>query len=195
MLQPDLSYPAWLLSSFGDTVKNEKLIYGHIRTSNHEVKNERKHSKSKAYILTSRDLTLEQMKIRIEIGEEVFAATLTMEFSPKTVEAIVEALPIESEALEWGDEIYFDIPVDMGEENAKELVSKGDIGYWPAGNALCLFYGKTPISESEEKIKPASAVNIVGKIEGPDKLKKVKHKEGEKIRIYQSGDAQCTNLQ
>ncbi len=130
-----------------------------------------------------------KIKIEIEIGDEEFTATLTKEFSPKTMEKIVEALPIESEAKEWGDEIYFDIPVDMGEENAKEFVSKGDIGYWPAGQALCIFYGKTPISESEERIKPASAVNIVGKIEEPDRLKRLKHKEGEKIGIYQSGGA------
>lgn len=48
-----------------------------------------------------------EMKIKIEIGDEVFKATLTKDFSPKTVEKIVEALPIESEAREWGDEIYF----------------------------------------------------------------------------------------
>ena len=131
-----------------------------------------------------------KMKIKIEIGDEEFKATLTKRLSPKTVEKIVEALPIESEAKEWGDEIYFDIPVDMGEENAKEFVSKGDIGYWPAGKALCIFYGKTPISESEEKIRPASAVNIVGIIEEPDRLKRIEHKEGEKIGIYQSGGAQ-----
>ncbi len=124
------------------------------------------------------------MKIKIEIGGEEFKATLTKESSQRTVEKIVETLPIESEAKKWGDEIYFDIPVDMEEENAKEFVKKGDLGYWPAGKALCIFYGKTPISESEEKIKPASAVNIVGKIEEPDRLKRIEHKEGEKILIF-----------
>jgi len=124
------------------------------------------------------------MKIRIEIGEEEFEATLTKELSPKTVEAIVEALPIESEAMVWGDEIYFDIPVDMEEENAQDYVSKGDIGYWPAGNTLCFFYGKTPISNSDDKIKPASAVNIVGQIEEPDRLKRIVHKAGEKIKVF-----------
>jgi len=123
------------------------------------------------------------MKIRIEIEEEVFAATLTNEFSPKTVEKIVESLPIESEVMTWGDEVYFDVPVDMGEENVKESVSKGDIGYWPAGNALCIFYGKTPLSESDEDIIPASAVNIVGRIEEPDRLKRIEPTGGEQIRV------------
>ena len=123
------------------------------------------------------------MRIKIELEGAVFAASFTDEFSPQTVEKIVEALPIESEVMTWGDEIYFDIPVDMGEENAKELVSKGDIGYWPAGNTLCIFYGKTPMSKSEDEIIPASAVNIVGRIEGPDRLKKLAPKGGEQIKI------------
>ncbi len=108
----------------------------------------------------------EKIKITIEIEEEVFAATLTKDFSPETVEKIVDSLPIpiESEVMTWGDEMYFDVPVEMGEENAKETVSKGDVGYWPEGKTLCIFYGKTPLSESEENIIPASAVNIVGEL-------------------------------
>ena len=128
-----------------------------------------------------------ETKLNIEIGADEFKVTLTKRLSPKTVEAIVEALPIESEAKKWGDEIYFDVPVDMAEENAQEIVSKGDIGYWPTGNALCIFYGKTPISESETEIRPASAVNIVGSLEEPDRLKMINPKTGEKIRIVMDG--------
>ncbi|MDI6811841.1 MAG: cyclophilin-like fold protein [archaeon] len=123
------------------------------------------------------------MKITIEIEGVVFEAVLTNEFSPKTMEKIVNSLPIESEAKTWGDELYFDVPVEMEEENARGSVSKGGIGYWPAGKTLCIFYGKTPLSESEEKIVPASPVNIVGKIEDPDRLKRIRPKGGEKIRI------------
>jgi len=123
------------------------------------------------------------MKIKIDIEGEVFEATLTREAAPKTVEKIVAALPIESDVMVWGDEVYFDVPVDMEEENAKETVSKGDLGYWPAGNTLCIFYGKTPISESEELIRPASAVNIVGRIAEPDRLKRLDPQGGERIRI------------
>jgi hypothetical protein len=123
------------------------------------------------------------MRLKIELKGAVFEATLTKDFSPKTVEKIVKSLPIESEVMIWGDEVYFDVPVTMDEENARESVSKGDIGYWPAGGTLCIFYGKTPISESEEAIKPASAVNIVGKIDEPDRLKSIKPKGGEQIRI------------
>jgi len=125
----------------------------------------------------------EKMKILIELEGEVFAATLTNEFSPETVEKIVDSLPIESEVMTWGAEVYFDVPVDMGEENAKETVSKGDVGYWPAGNALCIFYGKTPLSDSEAEIRPASAVNIVGRIKEPDRLKMLGPTGGERIRV------------
>ena len=123
------------------------------------------------------------MKIKIDIEGQVFEATLTRESAPKTVEKIVDSLPIESDVMVWGDEVYFDIPVDMDEENAQETVSKGDLGYWPAGRTLCIFYGKTPISESDEEIKPASAVNLVGRIDEPDKLKRLDPKGGERIRI------------
>jgi len=123
------------------------------------------------------------MKIKIEIEGAVFEGTFTDEFSPKTVEKIVDSLPIESEVMTWGDEVYFDVPVDMEEENAKETVNKGDVGYWPAGNTLCIFYGKTPISDSDEEIRPASAVNIVGRIAEPDRLKRLDPKDGGRIRV------------
>ena len=128
-----------------------------------------------------------ETRLNIEIGADEFKAALTKRLSPKTVEALVEALPIESEAKKWGAELYFDVPVDMAEENAQEIVSKGDIGYWPTGNALCIFYGKTPISESETEIRPVSAVNIVGSLEEPDRLKMIDPKTGEKIRMVMEG--------
>jgi len=74
--------------------------------------------------------------------------------------------------------------VDAGPEDAKELVSLGDIGYWPPGKAMCLFFGKTPISRGDE-IRPASPVNIIGKVEGDLKLLR-KVKDGEEIIIRQA---------
>ena len=83
----------------------------------------------------------------------------------KTAEAIWEALPIKSRVNLWGDEIYFSIPVSLELENAQELVSVGDLGYWPSGTAFCIFFGPTPISKGQE-IRPASPVNVFGKIIG-----------------------------
>jgi hypothetical protein len=83
-----------------------------------------------------------------------------------TALAILEVLPIEARASRWGGEVYFAIPVEAGiETGAREVVQAGEIGFWPPGNALCLFFGRTPASEGEE-IRAASAVNIVGRIEG-----------------------------
>lgn len=80
--------------------------------------------------------------------------------------AVYDALPLEGEALTWGDEIYFEIPVNQGlDETARELVENGDLGYWPTGRAFCIFFGPTPISGPGE-IRPASAVNIIGRIKG-----------------------------
>jgi hypothetical protein len=99
----------------------------------------------------------------------------------KTADAIWKALPINGIANLWGDEIYFEIPVELKLENGKELVSAGDLGYWPSGNCFCIFFGPTPMSRDKE-IKPASAVNVFGKVTGdPRAFKQVK--EGESIVI------------
>jgi len=102
-------------------------------------------------------------RITITAGEARFQAQLN---DTATALAIMEALPIKARANRWGGEIYFSIPVEAGiETGAREVVQAGEIGYWPPGSALCIFFGRTPASEGEE-IRAASAVNIVGRIEG-----------------------------
>jgi len=101
-------------------------------------------------------------KIRIKAGSILVTAELN---ETRTAEAVWQALPIKGNANRWGEEIYFSIPVSLEEEDAKEVVSAGDLGYWPPGNALCIFFGPTPISKGQE-IRPASPVNVFGKIIG-----------------------------
>jgi hypothetical protein len=60
-------------------------------------------------------------------------------------------------------------------------VGVGDIGYWPPGNALAIFFGPTPISNGSAPI-PASEVNLVGKIKGDAKVLK-SAKGAQRIRI------------
>jgi uncharacterized protein len=99
--------------------------------------------------------------------------------SPKTVQAILENLPIEVKINRWGDELYTEkTQIVEREEDGKTQVNLFDVAYWPEGSALCLFYGPTPISE-EGKILAYSPVNIVGRIiphnnEKKDVLEKVK---------------------
>jgi hypothetical protein len=83
----------------------------------------------------------------------------------KTAEAIWEALPIKASVNLWGEEIYFPIPVILDLEEGQEVVNIGDLGYWPQGNAFCIFFGTTPVSRGEE-IRPASAVSVFGKVIG-----------------------------
>jgi hypothetical protein len=65
----------------------------------------------------------------------------------------------------WGDEVYFAIPVTAKPESSRETVEPGDLGYWPPGSAFCIFFGPTPASCGAE-IRPASAVNVFGRIRG-----------------------------
>lgn len=75
--------------------------------------------------------------------------------APRTIDTIVRKLPVEGRAALWKEEVYFEIPVKIGEEKAKPTVETGDIAFWPMGSALCIFYGQS---------QPYSSVNILGKI-------------------------------
>jgi len=121
------------------------------------------------------------MKIKISSDETGPVEAVLTDENPETAKAIYDALPIEARANTWGDEIYFSIPVDIKSENSKEVVELGDLAYWPPGNAFCIFFGKTPASRGNE-IRPASAVNVFGKIEGDPKVFQ-KVRSGDSIHI------------
>lgn len=83
-----------------------------------------------------------------------------------TARRIWEALPIDGSAHTWGDEIYFEIPIVVGQEpNARAEVEVGELGYWPVGHAFCIFFGPTPVS-SDERPRAYSPVNILGQVLG-----------------------------
>jgi len=121
---------------------------------------------------------------RIEIKAGGITVFADLNDSP-TASAILGALPLEARANTWGDEIYFGIPVHLEEaEDAREVVELGDLGYWAPGHAFCIFFGRTPMSIGNE-IRPASAVNVFGRIEGdPTILKKVP--DGEHVRVLKA---------
>ena len=104
------------------------------------------------------------MARQIKITAGAVSATATLNDS-ETANLIWEACPIKSSAKTWGDEIYFDTPVETEGENLQATVGMGDIAYWPPGQAFCIFFGPTPMSSGNE-IRPASPVAIFGKVDG-----------------------------
>ena len=100
--------------------------------------------------------------IRIHAGSVEVSAVL---HDTRTADAIWEALPITGRANRWGDEIYFSIGLTLPGEQGREVVAVGDLGYWPPGQAFCLFFGPTPASQGNEP-RAASPVNVFGKVEG-----------------------------
>ncbi len=102
-------------------------------------------------------------KIGISAGDLSVTAALN---DSRTADLLWDALPLEASANTWGDEIYFRIAVEAGEEDgASDVVQMGAVAYWPPGQALCLFFGRTPASRGAE-IRAASAVNVIGAIDG-----------------------------
>ena len=117
--------------------------------------------------------------IRIETGNISLEAELN---GSATAISIYNILPLSGSANTWGDEVYFSIPLQMGHaSDARQEVEIGDLGYWPAGNAFCIFFGPTPVRTSERP-KAYSPVNVFGHVrEGVKELGKVH--AGDEIRV------------
>lgn len=99
---------------------------------------------------------ISRVKIRFLIeGVGDAEGELVRFLAPRTVDTIVRRLPVEGRAALWKEEVYFEIPVKIGEEKAKPNVETGTIAFWPMGSALCIFYGQS---------QPYSPVNILGKV-------------------------------
>lgn len=107
-------------------------------------------------------------------------------YKTPTAELIWDSLPLEGPANVWGEEIYFTIPVDTPQEgSAREIVDLGDLGFWPVGNAFCIFFGPTPVSSGMEP-RACSPVNVFGRITTDlTDLKKVT--QGEIVKVEKTG--------
>lgn len=113
-----------------------------------------------------------KVKFVIEgIGEA--AGELVRYLAPRTVEALMRAMPIEGRVARWKEEVYFEVNVKAGSEKAKSMVEKGTIAYWPLGSAVCVFLGDS---------QPYSPVNVIGDItEGLDMFRAAK--QGSKVTL------------
>lgn len=119
------------------------------------------------------------LAIRIKVGHVILKGEF---FETPVAMAIYEILPLSSPFNVWGDEFYFETPVNMSpDETATTRVKIGDIGYWPPENAIAIFFGPTPMSTGPDPV-PTSEVNIIGKIHG-DPRELVEARSAEEITI------------
>jgi len=105
-------------------------------------------------VTNEEDISRVKIKFMIESLGEAEGEFIRF-MAPRTVDTIVRKLPVEGRAALWKEEVYFEIPVKMGEEKAKATVETGTIAFWPMGSALCVFYGQS---------QPYSPVSILGKV-------------------------------
>jgi hypothetical protein len=118
---------------------------------------------------------------------EFAAVTLEAELlDTPTAKAILAALPVTSSALTWGEEVYFDVPVEVArEKTARAIVTPGEIAYWPDGPAIAIGFGRTPISQGDET-RLASPCNVFARALGDVKtLAAVK--AGTKVKVSVAG--------
>ena len=124
------------------------------------------------------------VKIMIAVEDISMEAEL---LDTPTARKIADALPLEGSVNVWGDEIYFDIALTIVQEpGASQDVDVGDLGYWPAGPAFCIFFGPTPVSSGDQP-RAYSPVNVFGRV--LDNLQALKNvSNGASIKITQVGD-------
>lgn len=120
----------------------------------------------------SEDVTRYKVKFTLE-GLGVAEGELVRFHSPKTVDTIAKALPLDGRFARYHDEVYFEIPLKLGGEKPKQDVEPGTIAYWPMGSAICVFHGYT---------KPYGAVSVIGKITSNLEIFE-KVKSGIRVRI------------
>jgi hypothetical protein len=109
--------------------------------------------------------------IKIKIGTLGLSAELN---DSPTARKLMSLLPIELNMSRWGDEYYGDCGIKTAlSQDSRDIMEVGELAVWPAGNALCIFFGTTPASRGNEP-RAVSPVNPVGRLlDSPDALKKL----------------------
>ncbi len=113
--------------------------------------------------------------------------------NPNTRNKILEELPVEGRLNRWGDELFFTLPFHLDTESGRQDVGIGEVAYWPEGDAFCIFFGQTPISENGSP-RAYSPVNVFGKVSGdPQRFRRVK--SGDEISVMAEEDYQLSHTE
>ena len=122
-------------------------------------------------------------RIRFDFGMLTLDAEL---LDTPTAQAVAAALPVSSSAMNWGEEVYFEIPVKVAREpGARDVVTPGEVAYWPDGRCIALGFGRTPISRGDET-RLASPCNVFAKALGDVKVL-AKVRAGAKVEVTKIG--------
>lgn len=106
-------------------------------------------------------------KLRITAGKTSFEVALD---DTPTADLLFEALPFESRAQTWGEEVYFEAPLNATlEPEARQIVEPGTVCFWVEGSSLALPYGATPMS-TDGKPKLVTRCNLLGRIVGDPRV-------------------------
>ena len=123
------------------------------------------------------------MKIKITVSGIQFEGMFNNTACAWEVE---KNLPMDGEVNKWGDEIFFAMDISFEANNAVREVEVGDICYWPEGKAICIFFGRTPVSTGDKPIA-ANPVNVIGKITSDNLPDLKKSKIADRITIEDYG--------
>lgn len=127
------------------------------------------------------------MRVSFQTKNYCFIADLNQS---RAAQDIIRALPLTSEVLTWGDEIYFKTNITAAQEDLTLDTNIGDVAYWPEGKCICVFFGPTPLSKTEKPV-PASEVVIIGKtLTDPEELRKIRDDQEIKLTSENSGPTQ-----
>ena len=118
-------------------------------------------------------------KIQIKISNKQIDLRLNASLNEsRNAKIIFDSLPLNGTVNFWGDEIYSKVPVELENQDPKTEMGIGDLAYWPEGNCICIFFGRTPASTNEKPVA-ASPVTQIGKIDSG--LKKIKNLDRKKV--------------